>query len=78
MKPKLESCYPLVKAVHIILQQARYESIRFLPLKRILKELVGEINFEMTGERKDADFLPEFGDISFIEEIENHYLEPSK
>jgi len=62
--------------VHLILLGAKYETIRFLPLKKILKEMVGEINFEMTGEKKDK--MPDFGDISFIEELENHFLDPAK
>ena len=64
--------------MHLILLNAKYEAIRFISLKKPLRELIGETNFEIHGRRLADEQLPEFGDVSFIEELENHYLDPSK
>lgn len=72
-----------MKSVQLILQNAKYEAIRFIQLKKVLKEIIGEINFEVHGEaaltkeHEDQKAI-EFGDMSFIEELEDHYLDPSK
>lgn len=68
----------MVKAVHIVLTSAPYEAIRFLNLKKTLKEIVGELEFELTGDKRDADIMPDFANLSAIEEMENHFLDPSK
>lgn len=80
LKPKIETIYPLVKTVHLILEGAKYEVVRFLPLKAVLKELIGEITFELGGPAPNDNNrgLPDFGDISFIVEAEEHFLDPSK
>lgn len=80
LKPKIETLYPLVKTVHLILEGAKYEVVRFLPLKSVLKEIIGEINYELGGPppHDNGKGLPEFGDISFIVEEEEHFLDPSK
>jgi hypothetical protein len=80
LKPKIETLYPLIKAVHTILEGAKYEIVRFLPLKNVLKELISEITYELGGttSAENGKVLPDFGDISFIVEAEEHFLDPSK
>ncbi len=78
MKPRIEHAYPLVKSIQIILQGARFEAIRFLPVKKFLKDLIGEVEFDLTGENKGSQDDLDFGDLSAIDEIENHFLDPSK
>lgn len=73
---KLEVLYPLLKAIHVLLSAAAFEGIRFFKVKPAVKSLIGEIGLA-TGDVQAGDEL-DFGDISAIEEAENHFLDPAK
>ena len=73
---KLEVLYPLMKAVHVLLTNAPFEVIRFMKIKPAVKVIVGEASLA-TGDVQRGDDL-DFGDLSAIEDAENHFLDPAK
>lgn len=73
---KLEVLYPLLKAVYVLLSNAAFEGIRFMKIKPAVKSIIGEVSLA-TGEVQKGDDL-DFGDLSAIEEAENHFLDPAK
>jgi hypothetical protein len=62
--------------MQIILKTASFECIRFIKVKQPLKALIGELSLE-TGDVQKGDEL-DFGELSAIEEAENHFLDPAK
>ena len=77
LRPKIEHILPLIRAIHQNLVTAKYEAIRFMPVKDTLKALLEE-TYGLLNHSKNSEKLFDFEDreLSVIrEEGEDNFLE---